>query len=414
MVNMNIIFNFNFKEQESYYQKLVEDGIMDWQSAEEKKMTKFEKEVKDFLQVEKLNIKFQPSQNVYRLVIPPKGIESGLKKYYYGRTEDLVLQNLYDNIKKLSNKTLEGVYSEWHNERLADADVSVTTNRHDQNYWEKYFQGTEIAKMEISKIDQRILSDKFRDMTKGRTMFRKEFTNVKSMLNYVFDYAVVQGYIKDNLCRPIKPHLFKFKAGSNLDKVYTWEERTMILNALKNSSNVYDLAICLMFCLGCRVGEVKALHWEDINFQNSGKVYIHREIITSGKSQNKQTEVDHTKSGQTEGNREIPIGKTTQEILDRIKECSFDDTYLFLGKNGGFLLTQQLNKHLKDVCEKLGIPYFPSHKIRATVATEMIRNGMDEVTAMYTFGWADPKTAKCYVRPLRTKTSQLDLFDKII
>ena len=87
-------------------------------------------------------------------------------------------------------------------------------------------------------------------------------------------------------------------------------------------------------------------------------------------------------------------------------QFSFESDNIFLGKTGDYLLTQEANEHLKDACKALVITYYSSHKIRATIATEALRAGMDEVTAMHTFGWKDRATMQTYIRPVRTKTEQ--------
>ena len=46
-------------------------------------------------------------------------------------------------------------------------------------------------------------------------------------------------------------------------------------------------------------------------------------------------------------------------------------------------------------------------------ATEALRQGMDEVTLMYTFGWKSLDTVKHYVNPQRTQISQLCVLSKV-
>lgn len=123
--------------------------------------------------------------------------------------------------------------------------------------------------------------------------------------------------------------------------------------------------------------------------------------------------VDHTKSGLEEGNRELYIPDAAITILDKILSMS-DTEELFLGKTGKWLLTQELNQHLKDICESLGIEYLSTHKVRSWFATEAAKNGMDDVTMMSTFGWKDRDTAKAYIRKARTKSAQKEAMEQIV
>ncbi len=86
----------------------------------------------------------------------------------------------------------------------------------------------------------------------------------------------------------------------------------------------------------------------------------------------------------TEGNRELYIPDAALPVLEKIMSKAKSNE-LFLGKTGKWLLTQELNGHLKDACKSLGIEYLSTHKVRSWFATEAAKNGMDDVTMMSTF-----------------------------
>ena len=46
-------------------------------------------------------------------------------------------------------------------------------------------------------------------------------------------------------------------------------------------------------------------------------------------------------------------------------------------------------------------------------ATEAVRQGMDEVSLMYSFGWKNRQTAEHYIRAGRTQQSQLAILSKV-
>ena len=122
---------------------------------------------------------------------------------------------------------------------------------------------------------------------------------------------------------------------------------------------------------------------------------------------------DHTKSGLTEGAREIPFFSDGLLTLQKIKLLNCDEEFLFLGKSGKFILTQEINQNLKDACKDLEIAYRSSHKIRKWAATEAVRQGMDEVSLMYSFGWKNRQTAEHYIRAGRTQQSQHAILSKV-
>lgn len=68
------------------------------------------------------------------------------------------------------------------------------------------------------------------------------------------------------------------KESDNSEKIYSDEEREKILEVCKVKDDVYSRCISLMFCLCVRIGEIKALKWSDVDFDNK-RVYIHRSMV---------------------------------------------------------------------------------------------------------------------------------------
>ena len=287
-----------------------------------------------------------------------------------------------------------------------------TTNK-DRAYFDKWLKDTPLALKPMRDITVNDMHTLFKKFTQGRQLTKSRFGNFKSMLNILFDYAVVYGAIEHNIVREIRCAQYKCKPQKNaVSDVYTTDEINRLWHYMIEKNTVYSLAYALSFCLGCRIGEIKALRWSNIDF-NRRIVNISAEVVITGLYANEQALCDHTKSGLTEGNREIPFFDDGYTTLMKIKELHCDEEFLFLGKTGKFLLTQEINNNIKDACEELGIVYRSSHKIRKWAATEACRNGMDEVSLMYTFGWKDRQTAQHYIKSGRTQQAQLDVLSKV-
>lgn len=158
-----------------------------------------------------------------------------------------------------------------------------------------------------------------------------------------------------------------------------------------------DKAIIMQFCLGCRVSEVKALYWSDIDFERK-LVYIHREVVDG--ENREQIVKDQTKSGLSEGNRVLPLTERAKRVLDSIPKPENKDSLIF-HKDYKPLRTQTINSHLLDTCRKLGVRYFSTHKIRAWGITEALVSGMDQASIMRIAGHASPQTMRHYVRTAR-------------
>jgi integrase len=315
----------------------------------------------------------------------------------YDKTEDGLICKLYDvfcrNLPVRKTATLRTLFEDWMKERENDPDVQYQTLRKNQCDWNTFISGSGIIDVPISKLTVTDVNSFFKDITAGKKMTRKAFNNVRSILNALYDIAIEDGQCGLNLSRMTNPSHYKFKPTDNSKKIYTTEERDRILNALADSMNIYDKAVMMMFCLGCRVGEVKALKWKDIDWQKQ-TVYICRELV---EGKDGQEEKQHTKSGMTEGNRSVPLSERAVSILVQIPRTMDDNQYVFQ-KDLKPLRTESINTHLRDCCRRLGITYLSSHKIRSWAITEMVKAGVDEATIMYMAGHSSKQTMETYIR----------------
>ena len=189
----------------------------------------------------------------------------------------------------------------------------------------------------------------------------------------------------------------------------TKEERNSIVNYLDGSENVYDKAIIMQFCLSCRVSEVKALYWSDIDFDKK-LVTIQREVVDGENGE--QIIKNQTKSGLSEGNRVLPLTERAERVLATIPKPENKDSLIF-HKDYKPLRTQTIYTHLLDTCRKLGVRYFSTHKIRAWGITEVLASGMDQASIMRIAGHASPQTMRHYVRTARISKDIRDNFDGV-
>lgn len=119
---------------------------------------------------------------------------------------------------------------------------------------------------------------------------------------------------------------------------YTEKERIKLLDDLasipEEKKDCYDLAIELDFELGLRIGELKALRFDDFK---DDFVHIHAQILEKVVNGHKQNVyVDYVKTQNEEGERYLPLTPRAKEILARIKALSFDNDFLFK-KQGRFI-----------------------------------------------------------------------------
>ena len=103
------------------------------------------------------------------------------------------------------------------------------------------------------------------------------------LLKELFDKAHKCGYLKKNvvelaeikLKKPVDPNK---KLNDDAKKVYTAEELKNIFKLLKTKNRMKYYFICkLALYTGCRVGEILALTWDDVKY-DEGVIYITKQI----------------------------------------------------------------------------------------------------------------------------------------
>ncbi len=363
--------------------------------------------IKKVLNLEELPIRHYPKSRYWMIKIPAAVLKQGglgIPSKVYGKDRDVVIDKLFDIFIKLGNSgnsgkvTLANLFDEFITDREADPDFAAHTARKNRSDWNTFYKDKHISNVPVGAITPADLYAHFKSMTAGRKMTRHAFGNAKGLLNQLFDLAYEKNLVTSNICRQLSTRRLKFKPEAcKQDQVYTREERDTIVNHLDGSENVYDKAIIMQFCLGCRVSEIKALYWSDIDFDRK-LVYIHREVVDG--ENREQVIKDQTKSGLSEGNRVLPLTERAERVLNSIPKPENKDSIIF-HKDYKPLRTQTINSHLLDTCRKLGVRYFSTHKIRAWGITEALASGMDQASVMRIAGHASPQTMRHYVRTSR-------------
>lgn len=176
----------------------------------------------------------------------------------------------------------------------------------------------------------------------------------------------------------------------------------------------------MMFCLCCRVGEIEAMHFEDINLETQ-EILIHSEIVyVTGIDGNSGyfKEADHTKTGDDSGVDRLPLTATAMEIVNRCAELYGGKTegYIFKNASGGFLYTKTFNRHLKaqNPLSQGILPAIAGSLLMINYTASALGGDedMDMATLMRCGRWKDPSTAMHYQRMAREKTAKRRAFDR--
>ena len=86
------------------------------------------------------------------------------------------------------------------------------------------------------------------------------------------------------------------------------------------------------------------------------------------------------------------------------------------GENLAFhapLISNTINHHLMRICERAGVPYMSSHKIRFWSVTNMYANGMQAADIQRMAGHSDPATTDHYKRVSRLGRMDADSWNEM-
>lgn len=351
---------------------------------------------KETLVKEKCNLqklKVRPDDGRIYLIVNRKSITS---TSYPG-----LIDKLYEHFYGIQSCSLEDFFEVWVKWRTEETSTSQKTIKEDRFLWNSLLKAQEITKIPMKDLKVQDYIDYFRQITKNRKLTRKQFNNLKSILNSMLYLAVEKGIISHNCLNDINYKQFTFKAENNDVRPYTEEERRRIIDLLSSrADDFYSLAILLDFHLVLRIGELKGLKWSD----------IHGDSIRIQRFVNEKNEIVEDIKGHAEaGRRNMPLTPAARRILRQIRQLNPDSDYILI-RNGHPLSTVTFNRRLKKCCEELGIEYRSSHKLRFSTASIMYKNGVEDTQLQKLLGHTSLSMTRHYLRDV---SNQDDLSQKM-
>lgn len=244
----------------------------------------------------------------------------------------------------------------------------------------------------------------------GKGLSPKTVNSVISVLKGIFEYASqrkkldVANINRLSVKQPQKPM-----------RILSLAEQQKLSNFLCENLNLVNLGILVCLYTGIRIGEVCALKWEDIYFDEQC-LYVNK---TMQRIQNKESDGQKTSIMVSEPKsecsiRKIPLPDDIFHMLVSAK-CS-RDAYFLTGLPGKFIEPRTLQNRFKSVIRMCGIKDANFHSLRHTFATRCIELGFDVKSLSEILGHASVNiTMNRYVHPsmeLKQKNMNLlsDLF----
>lgn len=331
-------------------------------------------------------------------------IKGNLKKQVTGKTETELYEKLYRLYFPEDETTLAQLFERWMVYRRDNTAVKQKTLQESKNEWKKFFADSELATMAVNTIKPVTIMRFFRKLTKDRQYTQKRISNARSVLNGVFGFAIEEELIEHNPVSEVNFKQFTYKAVDNQGDVFSIEDAVKLLTCLENILEPYALAIRLDFNLLIRVGELKALRWEDVDWEEN-TIYIRRQCLIERQMDDnlnfsaRTTFISEQMKGySSNGFRKQPLTPEAVRILKLAKELNPTGVYIFMPSDR-LMTTDSFNRRLKKYCREAGVEYHSSHKIRFFAASSAF-TGSNLTTVSRLMGHSNVQTTMHYLRDI--------------
>ena len=205
----------------------------------------------------------------------------------------------------------------------------------------------------------------------------------RALLSVIFTFARNKGYLPVASVNPCQGVPLPGGKEKSRDRVLNSQEIATLWKALRSLERPTASIYRLMLLTGSRSGEVKAMSWQEIDWEE--KLWI----IPGSKMKNRR---EHR----------VPLSQAALECLNNLKKEATNDNWVFPSRFKNMPHIRQLEpgmKRLKKACEPR-LDHFTAHDLRRTVATELSKLGIGDVLIAKILGhtWADRQITSVYNR----------------
>ena len=236
-----------------------------------------------------------------RVSITGRNLKDVKKRFNEAIYEDEKEINIRNNIK------LDDWYEKWMNVYKCDF-IRENTKMYYNTVYRKHISPT-LGRISIQNITQLQIRELIKALKKQGYQY-ETLNKVKLLLVDMFNKAMIDEFVRRNPARGVAVHRDKDVER----RVLTVEEQVDFFNCCKGT--FYDNLFTVAVQTGMRVGELAALRWSDIDWEN-GVIHITRTLVYQ-KYENDTCKTFHFEPPKTKTSyRDIPINKQCEIALKK-------------------------------------------------------------------------------------------------
>ena len=208
--------------------------------------------------------------------------------------------------------------------------------------------------------------------------------SVLRLLSAGLEAAVDEGLIRRNPCRKVQLRTQE----KTEQRVLSADEQSRLQTAAAAAGQT---AVVLGLYTGMRLGEICALQWQDVNWEN-GTISVRRtvqRIRREGGEAGSKTAITIGTPKSSRSRRVIPLPESLIASLAQLRRQS-DGPYLLAGRTAAEPRTVQ--RRFARLAKALGLSGVHFHTLRHSFATRLMEKGVDVKTVSVLLGHSSAKT----------------------